>query len=272
VIVLSGLRFVFEPEDALSPGEREGLSEFERPQRTMGTEPPLVTIMLERCGHSIPDPDALATPARLTWDGGRLLLRHEAFEAEVDPEAGEAVVRRDPRTALSLITTLRTALSARLPLEGGLMIHAAGLEYGGRGLVFYGPSGIGKTTLAGRSPWPMLSDELVSLLPRCQGEPYLVSGTAFRKPLPGSRPPSTPEPHLSCLVELAQAPRFELERLEPRVALRRVLGSITVPPGPPLWTAALAVVGDLVRAVPCYRMAWSLDEAPFEPLATALNL
>jgi hypothetical protein len=271
VIVLSGLGFTFEPEDALHPAEREMLRALERPRGTTGTEPPLVRVRLEGRGEVIPPREAPAQPARLAWNDGRLLLRHASFEAVVDPGTGEAVVRRDPGTTVGLITTLRTALSARLPLEGGLAIHAAGLERGGRGLAFFGPSGIGKTTLALRSPWPMLSDELVALLPRRGGEPYRVSGTAFRRPFPGGPAPSTPEPHLACLIELAQGPGFRLERLEPRAALRRLLGSITVPPGPPLWTAALAVAGDLVHDVPSYRMAWSVDESPFDLLAEALG-
>jgi hypothetical protein len=83
--------------------------------------------------------------------------------------------------------------------------------------------------------------------------------------------PSTREVPLACLVELAQGPCFHLERLGRATALRRLLGSIVVPPGPPLWAAALRVAGDLVLETPCYRMAWSLDASPFEPLEAALE-
>ncbi len=269
MIFLSGLGFAFEPEDALSPAERERLAELGGPGQATESGMPALTIRLEP-RVALPDPGP-ALPARLAWDEGRLVARHAAFEAEIDPVAGKAVVRRDPRAVLGVVTTLRTALSALLPLQGGLVLHAAGLEHRGLGLACFGPSGIGKTTLAERSPWPVLSDELVALMPRRGGEPYRISGTAFRGPLAGSQAPSTPEPPLTALIELAQGRRFALERLDPRVALRRVLGSITVPPGPPLWTAALGVVGDLVHAVPCYRMAWSLDESPFVLLATALR-
>jgi hypothetical protein len=54
--------------------------------------------------------------------------------------------------------------------------------------------------------------------------------------------------------------------------LRRLLGSIVVPPAPPLWSAALEVAGKIVAETPCYRMAWSLDASPFEPLEAALEL
>jgi hypothetical protein len=272
VTVLSGLRFRFEPEDGLSPAERQGLRDLESGSSPAEREASVVRVRLEHRAATDLRPGEQATPARLSWEAGLLRVRHAQVEAEIDAGATRAILRRDPRTTVGLITVIRTALSARLPLEGGLVLHAAGLEHEGRALVFFGPSGIGKTTLAQRSPWPMLSDELVALLPRRAGEDYQASGTSFRRPLPGSRATSTGEPRLAALVELAQGPRFHLTRHEPRMAMRRVLGSICVPPGPPFWTAALAVVADLAQAVPCYRMAWTLDESPFEALADAIAL
>jgi hypothetical protein len=179
------------------------------------------------------------------------------------------VVRSDPDSAAGLVTTVRTALSARLPLEGGVLIHAAGFDRDGEGLVFFGPSGIGKSTLAGRAPWPVLSDELVAVLPTRGDGPYRVAGAAFPS-VPSDQTQPAREPRIAALVELAKGPRFELEKLDARTALRRLLGSIAVPAAPPLWAAAVGVAADLVRRVPAYRMAWSLEESPFEPLAAAL--
>jgi len=267
---LASLPFCFEPEGALHPEERAALQDLADASDGPAAGPAFRIVLERRKGVEAGTPTAEA--ARVSWGDGLCRLEHDLFEAEVDVLGGRARIRRTEGPAIGLITTLRIALSGGLPVRGGLVIHAAGMEHEGRGLVFFGPSGIGKTTLATRSPWPMLSDELVALLPRGAGEAYRVSGTAFRRPVPGSRAPAVADPKLLALVELAQGPGFELEKLDPPVALRRLLGSITVPPGPPLWTAALAVVGGLVRDVPCYRMAWSLDESPFEPLASALGL
>ena len=185
VTVLAGLRFLIEPDEGLSGCERERLGGIEPPTGApMRADLPLVRIVLEPRAHVASAAEVPARPARVSWTGERLLLRHAAFEADLDPATAEAVVRRDPGTATGLVTTLRTALCARLPMEGGVVLHAAGLEHRGRGFVFFGPSGIGKTTLALRSPWPMLSDELVAVLPRREGEPYRVAGTAFPGPLP----------------------------------------------------------------------------------------
>jgi hypothetical protein len=213
--------------------------------------------------------EAPPAPASVAWDGTLLRLRHAEFEADVDPAVGTAVVRRDPGSATGLATTLRMAVSARLPLEGGVLVHAAGLEHDGGGLVFFGPSGIGKSTLVERSPWPALSDELVAILPPREAEPRRVAGVAFTGASSRGGTPTTAEPRLTCLIELAQAPRFRLERLAPAAALRRLLGSVVVPPSPPLWAAALSVATDLVRQETCYRMAWSLAEDPFPLLEAA---
>ncbi len=267
--VLAGLRLAFEPEDGLGPRERDVLHGL---AVTSLTEPgqPLLKVALEAGGSSTVAADGPAAPAHVAWNGEHLVLRHAAFEAVIDAGARTAVVRRHGDDPTGLVTTLRTALSARLPLEGGLLVHAAALERRGRGFVLFGPSGIGKSTLAERSPWRVLADELAAVLPRPGGGPPRVSSAAFPAPeaLRGS---STCEPPLACFIELAQGACFELERLERGAALRRLLGSIVVPPGPPLWSAALKVAGDLVREIPCYRMTWSLDASPFEPLEAALE-
>jgi hypothetical protein len=266
VTAVAGLRFVLEPEDGLSRTEREWLSGL--PSLATRKEGPVVRIRLEAGGRAAAASES--APARVSWDGGLLLLRHAAFEADLDPAAGTAIVRRHPDSAAGLATTLRMAVSARLPLEGGVLVHAACLERAGRGFVFFGPSGVGKSTLVERSPWPALSDELVAVLPCGDDEPHRVTGATFPGPPNQGRAPSTTEPRLACLVELAQGPRFHLERLAPIAALRRLVGSIAVPPSPPLWSAALSVSGEIARQVACYRMAWSLDESPFELLEAAL--
>lgn len=268
--VLAGLRLAFEPEDGLGPRERDVLVGLRATSRSEPGQPHL-RVALETGGSATASvADGPAGPAHVAWNGESLVLTHPAFEAVIDATVSTAVVRRHGDDPTGLVTTLRTALSARLPLEGGLVVHAAALERRGRGLVFFGPSGIGKSTLAQRSPWRVLSDELAAVLPRHGGGPPRVSSAAFPGPQPVGRR-SAYAPRLACFIELAQGPRFHLERLERGTALRRLLGSIVVPPGPPLWSAALKVAGDLVRETPCYRMAWSLDASPFELLEAGLD-
>ena len=267
--VFAGLRLVFEPEDGLTPRERDALVGL-LPDSSLMPGEPVLRVVLEPRASTASAADGAATPARVAWSEGRLLLKHGAFEAVIDAAAGTARVWRHGDDPTGLVTALRTALSARLPLEGGLLVHAAALERRGKALVCFGPSGIGKSTLAERSPWRVIADELAAVLPRRDGGSRRVSGAAFAAAGPVGQAPHE-QPPLECLVELVQGPRFRLEPLERSTALRRLLGSIVVPPGPPLWSAALKVAGELVRETPCYRMEWSLDASPFDPLEAALE-
>jgi hypothetical protein len=114
----------------------------------------------------------------------------------------------------------------------------------------------------------VLSDELVAVV-RDDGQ-FALEATGFWGTLgQGDAPPGTFP--LTALVELAKGDRFALDLLSPREALRRLVGVTLVPPGPPLWTAALGVIGRLAAAVPCYRMAWAKDEPPFAALVARLS-
>ncbi len=267
--VLAGLTLVVGPEGSLGPRERRALRGL---GSTRPAEPgaPVLKVSLEpRASRSAAPPAGAPEPAQVAWSGERLVLSHACFDAVIDAAASAAVVRREPDDPTGRVTTLRMALSARLPLEGGLLLHAAALASNGRGFVFFGPSGIGKSTLAERSPWEVIADELAVVLPHREPGPRRVTGVALSEESPAGRTAS--EHSLACLIELAQGPRFHLERLDRATALRRLLGSIVVPPGPPLWSAALEVAGELVRETPCYRMEWSLDASPFELLEATLT-
>src|SRR5205823_10646703 len=99
--------------------------------------------------------------------GGSLDLARRAVDVTVT-EAHE----------LTLDSLLRVVLSLVLPRQGGLLVHAAGLARDGRGYLFPGVSGAGKTTVARLSPdATLLSDEL-SIVTACTESPYL-HGTPF---------------------------------------------------------------------------------------------
>lgn len=271
MVFLAGLAFRIEPEESLTTAERQALGSLADPGAGREqTARAVFQIVLEpgepaRTG---------ATPAaaRVSWVQNQCRLEHAAFRAEIDPLRREARIFRGDASSLGLVTTLRTALSCWLPLEGGVVLHAAGLEHGGAGIVFFGPSGAGKTTLAGRSPWPVLSDELVAVVAAADPK-FRIRGTPFRKAPAGAvPPPPDEEPALRALIALDQGPSFELHRLERPRALRALIGSAAVPAAPPVWSAALGVLVRLAREVPCYRMAWSLDDPPFDSLADALRL
>lgn len=204
-------------------------------------------------------------PATIVVTGERVRIAHRRYLAEIRPDEHVGCLYRRDFDGGALGITLRVALSTRLPLEGGLPLHAAGVLAGAVGLAFFGPSGAGKSTLAATSPWPVLSDELVV----AAGSPFRLLGAGFWGTL-GPRE-ATAGARLSALVELAKGPRFHLSRLSRRTALRRLLGVILVPPHPSVWREALIVLGRLVDAVPVYRMTWSPAQLPWAALEEVLT-
>jgi hypothetical protein len=268
-VFLAGLPFAVGLSEGLTPAEKDALLSLADPGPVADDgDRRAFRIELER-GMAIRAAPPAA--ARISWSEGLCVLEHAAFRAEIDPFRKEARVLTGDPSALGLVTTLRVALACWLPLEGGLVLHAAGLERGGAGVAFHGASGAGKTTLAGCSPWPVLSDELVALVRDGAGT-FRLKGTPFRKRPPGTVPPANAEPTLRALVELDKGPAFALTRLHWKPAFQKLLDSAAVPAIPPVWTEALAAIGRLSREVPCFRMAWSPAEPPFEPLADALRL
>ncbi len=74
---------------------------------------------------------------------------------------------------------LRVIFATLLPRVGGLLIHGCGLRHASVGVVFPGPSGAGKTTLARKAPDAddVLSDEIVAV--RRLDDGWRVFGTPF---------------------------------------------------------------------------------------------
>jgi hypothetical protein len=258
-----GILFDVEPEGALTGEEREAMARLDLAPDGETAEPFRIELVLEEPWTST-DQGLFPRwePAIQRWVEGRLLCSHSSFTAEIDPEGARARLHRRESRAYPLEAVIRTAMIARLPLVGGLPLHAAGVALRGRGVAFFGPSGAGKTTLAATSPYPVLSDELVAIAP---GEPRaLVRSGFWGEGRASGRPPRTP---LAALVALDKGPRTVLEALGARDAVRRLLGSVTVPLAPPLWSRALQVLGALVSAFPVYRLEWSPSEPPWERLA-----
>jgi hypothetical protein len=200
------------------------------------------------------------------WEDGHLRVRHRRFQAEIDPHAGTARFFRSSPDGYAVTAVLRAALLARLPVEGGVALHAAGLLVRASGVAFFGPSGAGKSTLAAAAPYAVLSDELV-VLSKASGFRLMPSGF-WSSASPGRR--LSEDAPLRALVELARADAFVLERLPPPVALRRLLAVATIPPVEHLWGHALRLLREVVDITPVYRMGWALPNPPWERLAAGV--
>ena len=122
-------------------------------------------------------------------------------EAEVGTARVDATVRRRSRGLYdargevaggshvsSLVTAVASAIASR---EGALVLHAAGVQVGGRAVLFVGPSGAGKTTSANHCPgtrW--MARDRAAVVP--------VGGSWFAWGMAGGDPIDLPrEPHRS---------------------------------------------------------------------------
>lgn len=262
-----GLAFAAGPDPALLAEERAALARLD-PAPAGASEAFEIELVPEPPWTS--DDPALFPrwePAVQRFVGGRLLASHESFVAEIDPFAGRARLHRREARAYPLEAVIRTAMMARLPIAGGLPLHAAGVVLAGRGLAFFGPSGAGKSTLAATSKEPVLSDELVAIAP---GRPFALVRSGFWGEGQPASAAAAPAP-LGLVVELAKGPGLRLERLSPALAAGRLLASVPVPRVPALWQRALGVAAELVQAVPFLRMEWAPATPPWEALAQLLS-
>lgn len=192
-------------------------------------------------------------PAAIRVEGDRVVVVHQRFRGVIDPFAMEATLERESAgDSFAMEILQRTALSCRLPLEGGLLLHSAGVVIDGEAALFFGVSGAGKSTIAALLGGTILSDELVAIR---NGR---ASATGFWGTLDRADAPRGSFP-IRALVDLARGDGVALQRLEPREARRRLLLAAVVPPHPRLWTHALRAIDHLSRA-PVYRLAWTASE------------
>jgi len=190
--------------------------------------------------------------AEISYNGeGAALLRANAAWDEV------AITEQlHPRTQRSMLAggvselMLRTALLS----HGGLVLHSAGLDDNGRGIVFVGHSGAGKSTQCGiwaDEPGVVaMNDDRIAVRPegsgvRCYGTPW--GGTANI-----ARNHSVP---LAVLVIIEQAPENTISAIPPAAAAPLLLARMFAP----YWDAALmaqamANLNDLLSRVPVYRL------------------
>jgi hypothetical protein len=198
-------------------------------------------------------------------EGSILRVGNCVFSAELDLVRRTATLHREESGDGSLRLTLRAIATSFLPTTGWLPLHAAAVDTDGSALVFCGRSGAGKSTLAATSPWPLLSDEMVSVSTR----PARARGTSFWGDSVCKAPLGRTALPLRAIVILEKARGFRLERAASTEAARALVATTLTPAVPTLWPIVLGSIGRLVEEVDVFRMAWWKDDAPWDPLAIA---
>ncbi len=126
----------------------------------------------------------------------------------------------------ALLGALRLGLAHHLVHRGrGLLLHSSLALFAGRGILFPGPSGTGKTTAVSSCPGTLLSDEITALVRKTHD--VVAWGTPFGNRLP---PSAIPAPQV-VLLRLLKDQHDRLEELSPSKALTTLLRATVLVPG-----------------------------------------
>lgn len=116
----------------------------------------------------------------------------------------------------------------RLLIENVVIIHGAGIVIDGKGFVFFGPSGIGKTTIS--RLWrdhgaELLNDDRVAIYRAKSGE-WRIAGTPWHGEEPIVSPKDVP---LGGVVRLRQSDTTSVRALSPMEGLSELLSCALIP-------------------------------------------
>jgi hypothetical protein len=254
---LAGRPFRIEPQMPLGDEEREVLERISG--SVIGNGQPFV-VTIRRAASAFAQHEDEA-PAVIDVEGDRVVVRHRRFVADIDPIARRAAIERiEGADAMAIEITLRTALSCIMPLDGGVLLHSACVVAAERALVFFGVSGAGKSTLASLMPVPIISDELVGIVPH--NGSFAACATGFwgtlDQPMDQRSAPDGAFP-LQALTKLDRGEELSITPIPRAETLRCLLTVAVVPPHPALWNATLRVLQALAATTPVLRMAWTPD-------------
>lgn len=263
MISLAGIGFDILALDPLLEREIDWLDAVRR-RSNMPPEDSLFRLKIDRpgAGHlTLMQQHPPKTSAAIHVQDGTVFITSESFHAIVQPEKMQGELYRNPIGEAPLQITLRCALCCLLPLRAAVPFHSAGVVINGRGYLFYGQSGAGKSTIAGLSPFPVLSDELNAVFT----SPPRVRATGMVGTLDRGDTPTEEFP-LAGMFQLHQEPRLRLDLLSPSEGFRSLICVTIVPQSPPLWNRTIAALDQLSRTVPMYSMGWSPASPPWDEL------
>jgi hypothetical protein len=244
-------------------------------------------LTIDVAREPLPAPDGEPVSTLVGDDGRRFYASHElngrcllelppSGEFLLDPDAVRVTARigdddealREHRIVSSVVCTL-------LAMRGDLVLHASAVAAGGRAVVFCGPTGRGKSTLAlalGEAGHPVLGEDGLAIdLER--GEPVAYPGARGIRirglDADGNRrtdlvPDPAPEEPAPCPVAAVvllgeRGEGLSIERLEATRALALLTPNLTHSGGRAAIAAAFADLARLLGTVPAFRASLPED-------------
>ena len=197
------------------------------------------------------------------------------FDREYTRGQGETVVGGPILTAGELHPFVHpfdeVVFLARLSRARGILVHACGLALGGRGLLFLGTSGAGKSTTARlwkeRGGITVLSDDRIVI--RAEGDGYRIYGTPWNAGSGWETPASA---RLDAVYILDQAPRNRIIEITPASAVAQMM----VRAFPAMWDQkglefAVRFMARLAETVPVRRLQFVADRTAVDCVLSSLD-
>jgi hypothetical protein len=160
---------------------------------------------------------------------------------------------------------------ARLARSRGVLVHACGLSLQGRGVLFLGTSGAGKSTTARlwkeRGGVTVLSDDRIAIRPDEDG--YRIYGTPWHGEAGLEAPTSA---RLEAVFILEQAPRTRIQEIPRATAVAQMM----VRAFPAMWDQqglefAVRFLADLAERLPVRRLQFLPDGSSVECVLASLD-
>lgn len=112
---------------------------------------------------------------------GEFLLQVDNVARYYVTNGNHIFVEREPGAADEeiLLFLMGSAMGAILHQRNILPLHGSSIEIDGEGVVFVGPSSIGKSTIAGgflKRGYPLLSDDVCAIKAENGGDPHIIPG------------------------------------------------------------------------------------------------
>lgn len=203
------------------------------------------------------------------------LLEQAVQLGSVYPAEGEACLRLPPvrsewddvetSSAVTMVLSdfIKTCLQTALLERGGTILHASGMEWGGKGGIFFGPSGAGKSTsarLLEKEGVNVLNDDVVAVTREKKGAAIHATpwvGTKGGRCGPGRAP-------LSGIFRLRREEASRLDKMEKKEALQELLANLPwLGESERLNSDTIAVAAWLADTVPVYELSFTLEKGPW---------